>query len=150
MARSLALLLTAALLLPALPARGQDSCRLCYADPSAKPGERPLNIEIWADLSFAKLALTSRSEPPLALARRIAAQPARPARWKRGQGRLAHDTTDVARSVRCFAPEHRGGRTQHSPADERQRSGPGREALRGDVGTIPGVQRYDASRRRVL
>ena len=26
----------------------------------------------------------------------------------------------------------------------------GREALRSDVGTIPGVQRYDASRRRVL
>jgi hypothetical protein len=61
MARSLALLLTVALLMPALPAKGQDSCRLCYADPSAKPGERPLNIEIWADLSFAKLALTSRS-----------------------------------------------------------------------------------------
>jgi len=55
------LVLMAALLLPALPAAGQDACRLCYADPGAKPGERPLAIEIWADLSFAKLALTSRS-----------------------------------------------------------------------------------------
>ncbi|MBN8484894.1 MAG: DUF4402 domain-containing protein [Sphingomonadales bacterium] len=60
MGRSLALLI-AALLLPAAPALGQEACRLCYADPMAKPGERPLTIEIWADLSFAKLALVSRS-----------------------------------------------------------------------------------------
>jgi Domain of unknown function (DUF4402) len=60
MARTLALL-ALALLLPALPAGAQESCRLCYSDPAAKPGERPLTIEIWADLSFAKLALTGRS-----------------------------------------------------------------------------------------
>jgi hypothetical protein len=55
------LLLAAALLLPAAPATGQADCRLCYAEPGAKRGERPLTIEIWADLSFARLALTSRS-----------------------------------------------------------------------------------------
>ena len=60
MARILALTL-AALLLTALPASGQDACRLCYSEPGGKPGERPLAIEIWADLSFAKLAMTSRS-----------------------------------------------------------------------------------------
>lgn len=60
MARSLALL-ALFLLLPALPAAGQEGCRLCYSDPGAKPGERPLAIEIWADLTFAKLALTGRS-----------------------------------------------------------------------------------------
>ena len=60
MARTLALTL-AALLLTALPAAGQEACRLCYSEPGAKPGERPLTIEIWADLSFAKLAMTSRS-----------------------------------------------------------------------------------------
>jgi len=60
MARSLALAV-AAVLLSALPAQGQDGCRLCYADPAAKPGERPLTIEIWTDLNFAKLALTGRS-----------------------------------------------------------------------------------------
>ncbi len=61
MARSLALILAAALMLPAVPAMGQESCRLCYAEPGTKPGERPLTIEIWADLSFAKLAMTGRS-----------------------------------------------------------------------------------------
>lgn len=60
MARALALIL-AALALPALPAAGQEACRLCYSGPGAKPGERPLTIEIWADLSFAKLAMTGRS-----------------------------------------------------------------------------------------
>lgn len=59
MARSLALL-AAALLLASAPAPAQEACRLCYADPAAKPGERPLTIEIWADLSFAKLALVNR------------------------------------------------------------------------------------------
>ncbi len=44
-----------------MPATGQEACRLCYSEPGAKPGERPLTIEIWADLSFAKLALTSRN-----------------------------------------------------------------------------------------
>lgn len=57
MARSHALI-AAVLLLAPVPLAGQDACRLCYADPAAKPGERPLTIEIWADLSFAKLAMT--------------------------------------------------------------------------------------------
>ena len=51
--------LAAGLLLCA-PAAAQDSCRLCYGDSTAKPGERPLTIEIWADLNFSKLALTGR------------------------------------------------------------------------------------------
>lgn len=50
----------AALLLSA-PAGAQEGCRLCYSDAAAKPGERALGIEIWTDLSFAKLALTGRS-----------------------------------------------------------------------------------------
>lgn len=54
-----ALPLAAALLLCA-PAAAQDSCRLCYGDSGAKPGERPLTIEIWTDLNFSKLALTGR------------------------------------------------------------------------------------------
>lgn len=60
MARTFSLLAAIALLC-AIPAHGQDGCRLCYADPLAKPGERPLAIEIWADLSFARLAMTGRS-----------------------------------------------------------------------------------------
>ena len=60
MARTLTLTL-AALLLTALPANGQEACRLCYSAPGAKPGERPLTIEIWADLNFAKLAMTGRT-----------------------------------------------------------------------------------------
>lgn len=60
MGRTLAFACTA-VLLTALPAVGQEACRLCYSEGSGKPGERPLSIEIWADLSFAKLALTSRS-----------------------------------------------------------------------------------------
>lgn len=59
MVRSARLALAALLL--AAPVAAQDSCRLCYSDPAAKPGERPLAIEIWTDLSFAKLALTGRS-----------------------------------------------------------------------------------------
>ncbi len=51
--------IVAALLLCA-PAAAQDSCRLCYGDSAAKPGERPLTIEIWTDLNFSKLALTGR------------------------------------------------------------------------------------------
>lgn len=58
MVRSLALVIVT-LLLAALPARAQDSCRLCYAE--GAPGERPLTLEIWTDLSFARLALLSRS-----------------------------------------------------------------------------------------
>lgn len=46
------------LLLPALPAGAQDTCRLCYSDPATRPGERPLRLEIFADLSFSKLAQT--------------------------------------------------------------------------------------------
>lgn len=48
-------------LLATAPLAGQESCRLCYSDMNAKPGERPLNIEIWADLNFSRLALTGRS-----------------------------------------------------------------------------------------
>lgn len=58
MVRSLAFL-AATVLLVVLPARAQDDCRLCYAE--SAPGERPLNLEIWTDLSFARLALLSRS-----------------------------------------------------------------------------------------
>ena len=58
MKRSLALC-TSALLLAALPAQAQDACRLCYSE--GQPGERPLTLEIWTDLSFARLALLSRS-----------------------------------------------------------------------------------------
>lgn len=47
-------------LLP-MPAPAQDSCRLCYSSPGSTPGERPLSIEIYADLSLGKLALTGRS-----------------------------------------------------------------------------------------
>ena len=54
------LALVAALLLCA-PAAAQDSCRLCYTSGVTAPGERPLAIEIWADLNFSKLALTGRS-----------------------------------------------------------------------------------------
>jgi hypothetical protein len=43
----------------AAPAAAQSNCRLCYSD-SGKPGERPLTLEIFADLNFAKLALTGR------------------------------------------------------------------------------------------
>ena len=53
-------LLPLALLLAALPAHGQDACRLCYADPAARPGERPLQLEIFADLSFSRLAMTGQ------------------------------------------------------------------------------------------
>lgn len=57
--RSLRLALVVLLL--AAPAAAQEGCRLCYSDTGAKPGERPLGIEIWTDLNFAKLALTGRS-----------------------------------------------------------------------------------------
>ena len=46
-------------LILAAPAAGQDSCRLCYSD-SSRPGERPLTLEIFADLNFSKLALAGR------------------------------------------------------------------------------------------
>lgn len=46
-------------LILAAPAAGQEACRLCYGD-SGKPGERPLTLEIFADLNFSKLALTGR------------------------------------------------------------------------------------------
>ena len=47
----------------AAPAAAQSDCRLCYSD-SGKPGERPLTLEIFADLNFAKLALTGRDAGP--------------------------------------------------------------------------------------
>ena len=40
----------------ATPTAAQGECRLCYSD-SGKPGERPLELEIFADLNFARLAL---------------------------------------------------------------------------------------------
>ena len=58
MARHICLALAALLL--AAPAGAQEGCRLCYGDAAAVPGERPLTIEIWADLSFSKLALSGR------------------------------------------------------------------------------------------
>ena len=58
MVRTLAL---AAAILLCAPAQAQESCRLCYGDGSAAPGERPLTIEIWTDLNFSKLALTGRA-----------------------------------------------------------------------------------------
>ena len=56
MARSLPLILALAL---AAPAGAQSDCRLCYKD-SAPAGRRPLTLEIFADLNFAKLAMTGR------------------------------------------------------------------------------------------
>lgn len=52
--------LSLALLLPTTALSAQDACRLCYSDPGAKPGERPLHLEIQADLSFSKLAMTGQ------------------------------------------------------------------------------------------
>ncbi|MFM6950550.1 MAG: DUF4402 domain-containing protein [Novosphingobium sp.] len=43
----------------ATPAAAQSECRLCYSG-SSKPGERPLTLEVFADLNFARLALTGR------------------------------------------------------------------------------------------
>jgi len=56
MARVLPLILALVL---AVPVAAQSDCRLCYND-TAKPGERPLALEIFADLNFAKLAMTGR------------------------------------------------------------------------------------------
>ncbi len=56
MVRALPLFLALAL---AAPAAASGDCRLCYSD-SARPGERPLALEIFADLNFAKLAMTGR------------------------------------------------------------------------------------------
>lgn len=47
----------AALLALAAPAAGQDTCRLCYSSEPSRPGERPLTLEINADLSIGKLAM---------------------------------------------------------------------------------------------
>ena len=71
--------LAIALLLCA-PAAAQDSCRLCYGDSTAKPGERPLTIEIWTDLNFSKLALTGR-QGGSAESQRPTAPSAPPASW---------------------------------------------------------------------
>ncbi|MCZ8321604.1 MAG: DUF4402 domain-containing protein [Novosphingobium sp.] len=57
MLRPLALTLS---MLLAAPATGQDGCRLCYSDVAGKPGERPLALEIFTDLNFARLALAGR------------------------------------------------------------------------------------------
>ncbi len=39
------------------PALGQEACGLCFGPAEAAAGERPLSIEIHADLSFSRLAL---------------------------------------------------------------------------------------------
>ncbi len=60
MARLASLAILALLL--AAPAAGQDACRLCLGDSTAAAaGERPLGIEIWADLYFSRLALTGQA-----------------------------------------------------------------------------------------
>ena len=56
MVRPMLMILALAL---AAPAAAQSDCRLCYSN-SGKPGERPLTLEIYADLNFARLALTGR------------------------------------------------------------------------------------------
>lgn len=43
------------------PLSAQDGCRLCYGSGAAQNGERPLTIEIFADLSFSRLALTGET-----------------------------------------------------------------------------------------
>lgn len=50
-------MLTILALVLAAPAAAQSDCRLCYSE---RPGERALSLEIFADLNFAKLALTGR------------------------------------------------------------------------------------------
>ena len=50
-------MLTILALVLAAPAAAQNDCRLCYSE---RPGERALSLEIFADLNFAKLALTGR------------------------------------------------------------------------------------------
>ncbi len=50
-----------ALLALSAPAAGQEACRLCFGTDGIAPGERPLTIEIYADLSFSRLALTGDS-----------------------------------------------------------------------------------------
>ena len=45
------------LVLAATPLGAQEACRLCYSS-GGEAGERPLTIEIHADLSFSRLALT--------------------------------------------------------------------------------------------
>jgi Domain of unknown function (DUF4402) len=41
-----------------MPLAAQESCRLCYSSGGAQPGDHPLTIEIFADLSFSRLAMT--------------------------------------------------------------------------------------------
>lgn len=59
--------LAAAILLAASPSSGQEPCRLCYSNQLATTGERPLTIEIWADLNFSRLALTGREGGSVAI-----------------------------------------------------------------------------------
>lgn len=56
MARPLPWILAAILAALSAPTAAQSDCRLCYSD-SRHAGERPLSLEIFADLNFAKLAL---------------------------------------------------------------------------------------------
>jgi hypothetical protein len=50
-------LLTILALALAMPTAAGAECRLCYSS-SSRAGERPLSLEIQADLDFARLALT--------------------------------------------------------------------------------------------
>lgn len=59
MARLRTPFLAALALLSTAPLHGQEACRLCYGDSTLR-GERPLTIEIWADLNFSKMALSGR------------------------------------------------------------------------------------------
>lgn len=47
-----------ALLSLSASASGQETCALCFGSNNAAPGEAPLSIEIHADLSFSRLALS--------------------------------------------------------------------------------------------
>jgi hypothetical protein len=49
------------LVMTSAPLSAQEGCRLCYDSPAARSGERPLAIEISADLSFSRLALTGET-----------------------------------------------------------------------------------------
>ena len=49
------------LALTSVPLGAQEGCRLCYSSGTAQSGERPLAIEIFADLSFSRLALTGET-----------------------------------------------------------------------------------------
>lgn len=61
MRRMVTPVLTGLLAVTAPPLGAEDGCRLCYGSGAARPGERPLGIEIFSDLSFSRLALTGET-----------------------------------------------------------------------------------------